>query len=165
MLRDEGETALTLERLCAALGCTKGSFYHHFADTSQLYEAMFERWRVTQTDAVIAAAATPGKSPPPQRLHARVVGLDHKLERALRAWALRDERARKAVARIDDQRVAFLSKMHADAGTPDAPVVAELEYLVFLGAQQRGVAGRSRRGADLAALFDLLVATRGRRRT
>jgi AcrR family transcriptional regulator len=159
LLRAEGEDAVTLERLCAALGRTKGSFYHHFSDIAQLYEAMFEQWRATQTEAVIVAsnAASTNPAQRARALHARVMTLDHELELAIRAWALRDERARRAVTEVDAERVAYLTKLRDAAGTPEAAIVAELEYLVFLGAQQRGLAGKSRRGARLAEVFEEAV--------
>ncbi|MFD1730239.1 TetR/AcrR family transcriptional regulator [Deinococcus malanensis] len=32
LLREEGEHALNLERLCGQMSLTRGSFYHHFGE-------------------------------------------------------------------------------------------------------------------------------------
>ena len=57
LLGREGEAALTLERLCAALGRTKGSFYHHFEGMPALGSAMLAAWEQRHTDVPIAAAS------------------------------------------------------------------------------------------------------------
>jgi AcrR family transcriptional regulator len=137
VLRDEGMTALTVDRLCTVLERTKGSFYHHFRDLDAFLSRLLARWENTLTEAPIAfAGAVPEPEQRGARLDEAVARLDHRLDLAVRAWALRDERARVAVARVDARRIAYLSELHAAAGADDAQATATLEYVHFLGLQQ-----------------------------
>jgi len=56
LLRDGGEDAVTVDRLCATLGRTKGSFYHHFEDSAAYQGALLEHWANLHTELPIAAA-------------------------------------------------------------------------------------------------------------
>ncbi len=137
LLRDEGMTSLTVDRMCTVLQRTKGSFYHHFRDLDAFLSTLLARWEDTLTEAPIAFA---GSAPEPKERSARlddaVARLDHRVDLAVRAWALRDERARLAVARVDARRIAYLSELQAAAGAEDATAAAKLEYVHFLGLQQ-----------------------------
>ena len=50
-LRKGGVSEVRVERLAAALGITKGSFYWHFRDRGELLEAVLEHWAREMTDA------------------------------------------------------------------------------------------------------------------
>lgn len=136
LLRESGPDAVTLDAVCTALGKTKGSFYHHFDDSSAFNAAILERWEQDFTDAPIATASRePDASAQAQRLDDVVHGLDHRLDRAVRAWGLRDERVARAVARVDERRIAYLEELHRGAKRKQPRVLAELEYAAFVGAQ------------------------------
>ncbi|HKQ68576.1 MAG TPA: TetR/AcrR family transcriptional regulator, partial [Polyangiaceae bacterium] len=56
----------------------------------------------------------------------------------VRAWALRDTRAHRVLARVDKKRVDYLTQIYA-AQTGDeskARQLGQLEYAAFVGAQQ-----------------------------
>lgn len=154
LLRDEGIGAATVDRLCAAQGKTKGSFYHHFRDLDAYLAALLARWEADLTDAPIREA---GSEADPRRRGARlddvVRGLDHRLDVAVRAWALRDPRARAAVARVDERRLAYLAELHRASRHPEPRALAELEYAAFVGAQHLGLAATPARAARLSALL------------
>lgn len=137
-LRDGGEGALTVDGLCARLGRTKGSFYHHFEDIAAFLAALLARWEERQTSAPIHHAEA-GGSPEQkrQRLSAVVRSLDGRLELAVRAWALRDERAAVVLRRVDARRVDYLASLYASEGRARgaALLLARLEYAAFVGAQ------------------------------
>ena len=50
----EGGSELTIERLVAALGVTKGSFYWHFRDRSDFVRALAGHWAFWSTKVVAA---------------------------------------------------------------------------------------------------------------
>ncbi|WP_433926222.1 TetR/AcrR family transcriptional regulator [Sorangium cellulosum] len=138
-LRDGGEGALTIDGLCARVGRTKGSFYHHFQDIAAFFEALLARWEERQTSAPIHHAEG-GGSPEQRRdrLSATVRSLDGRLDLSVRAWALRDERAAAVLRRVDARRVDYLASLHAAEGRArdTALLLARLEYAAFIGAQQ-----------------------------
>ena len=53
ILRENGEDQLTIESLCARLGRTKGSYYHHFTDVAAYLDALLAHWADKQTAAPI----------------------------------------------------------------------------------------------------------------
>jgi AcrR family transcriptional regulator len=165
LLRDEGVGAVTVDRLCAALGKTKGSFYHHFRNLDAYLGALLARWEEELTDTPIRDAA--GERDPTRRsarLDAAVLRLDHRLDVAVRAWARRDARARTAMARVDARRIAYLTGLHRARRAADARAAAELEYAAFVGAQHLGVLEVPARAERLAtALRRALAAARRRR--
>ena len=140
VLREGGEAALTIDRLCKDLGRTKGAFYHHFADVTVYTDALLAAWEerntavpVSRPEAVVLRRGRrPTAEPPPQPR-----SLDVPLDRSFRAWGLRDARARQFVARIDDRRIASLAGTYPSA-IPLAMrrKLARLEYAVFVGVQQ-----------------------------
>ena len=44
LLAEEGLSGIKVDRLCARMGVTKGSFYWHFTDLPAYMEALAERW-------------------------------------------------------------------------------------------------------------------------
>ncbi|GAO03119.1 hypothetical protein PSR1_02002 [Anaeromyxobacter sp. PSR-1] len=141
---------MTIERLCTAMQRTKGAFYHHFRDVDAFHAAVLDAWAELHTADLIAAASSAVTAEARSaRLGAAAVGLDHALDRAIRAWALHDPRAREAVGRVDARRIDYLAAIHRDRGRSDATVLAQLEYAAFLGAQELGLAADPDRGAPL----------------
>jgi AcrR family transcriptional regulator len=134
VLREGGEAALTIDRLCKDLGRTKGAFYHHFADVNVYTDALLTAWEERNSSSAPPARAD-GRRRGVVESHAR--SLDVPLDRSFRAWGLRDERARQFVARVDDRRIASLASTYP----PAIPLavrrkLARLEYAVFVGVQQ-----------------------------
>ena len=134
LLRDEGMSALTVDRMCTALERTKGSFYHHFRDLDAFLTRLLVRWEETLTEAPIAfAAASDDLDQRAARLDDAVARLDHRVDLAVRSWGLRDARARAAVARVDARRMAYLAELHGVGNADGARASARLEYLAFVG--------------------------------
>jgi AcrR family transcriptional regulator len=136
LLRDQGYLAITLDRLCAALAKTKGSFYHHFTDTEEYLAEVLTLWEAELTERPIETSereSSPRRKS--KRLDEAVIQLDHRLDRAVRAWALHDERARKAMDRVDRRRIAYITELHREAGHKQPAALALLEYASFVGAQ------------------------------
>ena len=139
LLREGGEDAVTVEKMCARLERTKGAFYHHFEDMDDCLDSLLDHWAGRQTLAPIAVSET-GRTPHERRrlLERTVRGLDMVLERAVRAWALRAKRAERVLEKIDTRRVEYLAELYAAEGVRKgkARVLAGLEYSAFVGALQ-----------------------------
>lgn len=135
VLREGGEAALTIDRLCKDLGRTKGAFYHHFADVNVYTDALLAAWEERNAAVPLARGEAGGERR--RRVEGAAHALDVPLDRSFRAWGLRDERARQFVARVDDRRIASLAGTYPSA-IPLAMrrKLARLEYAVFVGVQQ-----------------------------
>jgi len=135
-LSRDGPGALSLDRLTAAAGRTKGSFYHHFQSRDDFLAALVDHWRGT----VVAPAARPYRDGPtawPALLHAAPFDLNQPFERALRRLAADEPIVRAGVERVDRERIdnlTFLvSQLRGDLQDPRA--FAALMYAVIVGAQ------------------------------
>lgn len=142
LLKSEGHTALTVERLCRASGMSKGSLYHHHAHLPALKSAVLARWQAEHTERLISATRA-GALPPGatrrQHLDALAFSLDMVLEQAVRNWGAHDPLAAAALRAVDERRIAYLAELAGEEGEGDpvrARRLAMLEYALFLGLQQ-----------------------------
>lgn len=159
VLAERGPEALTLDRLCAEAGRTRGSFYHHFEDHGAFIEALCGFWRDRFTHALIdrTQAGSPG-----QRLldlNALAAGLDPAVELGMRRLACSNRSVGAAVAEVDAERVAYLERLHRDSGrNPDAAAkAARLEYAAFVGGQMLWPALSSAEAEDLGGLLGRMI--------
>ena len=152
VLREQGDAALTVEKLCTALSRTKGAFYHHFADFEAFQAELLARWEHELTDRPISVAGQGKRAERGDRLDQAVANLDHELDRAVRAWGLRDDRVRVAVVRVDRRRISYLTKILREAGHPQAELRAQLEYVAFLGLQHADAIPSAKRKALQTAM-------------
>lgn len=135
LLTTEGPPGLTLERICSAVGKSKGSFYHHFEDMKTLRSALLDRWEARQTDAFIEAAAAHNNPADRARvLDELATKADWGEERAVRAWAWSDTEVRARVDAVDRRRIAYLASLQDDLPAERAQSIALLEYAALVGA-------------------------------
>lgn len=110
-----------VERIAAQLGVTKGSFYWHFKDRADLHSAILERWLQKATigvrervereyagaeERLLRLLELPFWSPRAAR--------SADLELAIRAWSRRSTTARRAVAKVDEVRLEYLTRQFLD---------------------------------------------------
>lgn len=159
LLAADGAGALTLERLCAATGRTRGSFYHHFpAGMDAFAQAVIGHWRELHCEKIIRTVGGPD---PRAELDRMALELDGAVERAMRLWAETDAGAREAVAAADQRRLDFLAAVIArDAGRSpaDARELAAIEYAAYVGATWLFPGADRRWLARLAARLSAMIA-------
>ena len=119
VLRKEGISGVRAERLARLLGVTKGSFYHHFKDLEDLQQALLDYWmnRLVRPIKDAADACTGG--PAEKLITVMDTSYDRKSSQydfAMRGWALWDERAAEAVARMDEMRLAYVTRQFEEMG-------------------------------------------------
>lgn len=160
LLAEDGVAALTVTQLCAALGVTKGSFYHHFRGIEDYRSQLLEFW-AGQQEAMVGAALREERDPREwiELLRRFGVGLPHEAEVAIRAWSLTDPAAGEVRERVDAGREALVARAYREVGAP-ADVADQLGRVltaVLIGAQHRGgttdrdsLAGMFRFVADVA---------------
>lgn len=109
ILGESGSEALTVDTLCARLGATKGSFYHHFAGTADFVNALMSCWvdsagqLITELKEMVIAEGDPC------RTMERIIPLlsarqPHEAEAALRAWANSNPQVAAGVEQYDRAR-------------------------------------------------------------
>lgn len=87
-LKADGPAALTLERICAEAGRTRGSFYHHFESVDRLAAEVATRWRLTETDEIADMTLADPDAMAGLATMARLTdAIDHRLERGVRLLA------------------------------------------------------------------------------
>jgi AcrR family transcriptional regulator len=158
LLAREGRNGLRIGRLCAALGVTSGSFYHHFGSWEGFVSALLEHWEREETARLVELVnASDDALERVTRMKYLALTVPHEAETAIRAWAHGDERVAVVQARVDQQRRRVVAEALVGAGVDGerADRLADLTLAVLIGQQQR--LGPTDVG-ELLALFDELGA-------
>lgn len=139
ILIDKGPEQLKIMSLCKLKKVSKGSFYHHFSDRADFIEQLMDFWYEKMTLDFISKANT--ESTPLARLEKldQVIS-SHNIEAELhiRAWALKETKIAQHLAKIDQQRQAYLSNCYIELGMEQSQAqdIALMAYANFLGMQQ-----------------------------
>lgn len=119
LLATEGVGGVRIVPLAERLGVTSGSFYWHFKNRRQLYDALLEYWEHEMTDAAIEAARR-FDGPPEQRIWGLMEqvmsGGLARYDLAIWHWAQSDAKARRVFDRTLEKRFAFAAWMFRQAG-------------------------------------------------
>ncbi|MGB3356758.1 MAG: helix-turn-helix domain-containing protein [Mycobacterium sp.] len=164
ILADDGLEALKIDRLCARLGVTKGSFYWHFKDMASYRVAVVAAWAGLR-DRDRSHFGELGVLPPRERL-AQMMGAlvgprQWTLERAMREWARTDPAVAESVHTADQRVLSAVRHAFRDAGfdADDADVRANATFAAGIGFLHLSNAPP---GAQLAAqqerFLDLMLA-------
>ena len=116
-LAKSGFSVLKADTLANRLGISRGSFYWHFADVSAFHTAILRRWRKIALENIIEELDSTSDDRL-ETLIRRAFAGGSGIERAVRAWATADARARAAVEAVDAERIRYLRKLLTDAGIP-----------------------------------------------
>jgi AcrR family transcriptional regulator len=119
IVAEEGLGALKLDRLCARLGVTKGSFYWHFADMTAYRKALIDSWAQLKDEDRRDIEQMRGVEPR-ERLSQMMASLvrprQWSLERAMREWARSDETVAAAVRSADRRLLNAVRQAFRDYG-------------------------------------------------
>src|SRR5581483_11388794 len=106
--------------LTRRLGVTSGSFYHHFTDFRDYLDALADYYGGENIDRVVEALK-PVPDPADRLRLMHTLREDWniaRLDSAMRVWATSDDRARRAVARLDDRLIELMRAAFAELGFP-----------------------------------------------
>ena len=143
LMRERGINHVKVEPLAERLGVTKGSFYWHFKNRGDLLRSLPEFWSRRQTDPVLSRV-TSTEGGPVEKMRAILEFLAHedpdRYDNAMRAWAQFDPEIAKAVAEVDDRRMATARVLFEKAGlnADDAAFRARLWYFYDVGEHVTG---------------------------
>lgn len=136
LLVREGVGAVKISRLCTELGVTKGSFYWHFADITDLKEAVAARW-CALTDEAHGALAELDLLPPRERLRHMTERLiddgTWAVESAVRDWARTDEQVAESVSASDRRVFELVQRALRELGFTEAEARLRGGTLVYAG--------------------------------
>lgn len=126
VLANQGVEGMRVEVLAKSFGVTKGSFYWHFKDRQDLFEAVLETWRAGRIrDIDKQTDATPGHERE-QLLHVIDVYSANRnrkgitIELAVRDWARRDAKVAAVVEEVDTWRLECTRKLFVALGLSDS---------------------------------------------
>ncbi|NML47190.1 TetR/AcrR family transcriptional regulator [Ramlibacter sp. G-1-2-2] len=129
--------AVRVDVLAKQMEVTRGSFYWHFTDRDDLLKRVLLSWQEEQTEQIIARYRKQGVTAEALirelvelPFHGRAAMKGSSVELAIRAWARRDEMARKVVDAVDAKRLTYLEECFGNLGfpAPDAKARAFLLY-------------------------------------
>jgi AcrR family transcriptional regulator len=138
ILAADGLEALKLDRLCTALGVTKGSFYWHFKDMATYRSALLTAWADLH-DRERSSFGGSRDVPARERLAAMMTALlgerQWNLERAMREWARTDAAVADSVRAADAKVREAVRAAFEDAGFlgEDAEVRANATFAAGIG--------------------------------
>ena len=109
--------------LAKRLAVTRGSFYWHFEDRQDLLDRLLKHWRDQATENVIRQFES-AKLPPEEIVNGllklpfrgRTAVQAWSVELAIRAWARRDDSARRVVDDVDAQRLSYIAQCFSALG-------------------------------------------------
>ncbi|TNF82410.1 MAG: TetR/AcrR family transcriptional regulator [Acidobacteria bacterium] len=119
VLSQEGESELRIDRLVAALGVTKGSFYWHFENRADFVRSLARYWERWSTDrAVEELGDLEGE---PKRLllelHELVTREDlARYDLVMRSWATHEPEVAHIVESVDRTRLDFVGRLFRRLG-------------------------------------------------
>ena len=125
-LADEGLSGMRVEALAKRFGVTKGSFYWHFKDRQDLFDAMLQTWkegRIRDIDKQRAMPAGNESEQLQQIIEIYSANRNRKgisIELAVRDWARRDSQASAVVEEVDTYRLESACKLFVATGLSDS---------------------------------------------
>ncbi len=134
-LVEEGTEGLRIMSIAKRLGVTKGSFYWHFKNLEEYQGALLDEWERRYTQAPIEAGAGAGAHEQLRSLFSTTPAMALKLGRAMRAWAITDDRVRAAQTRVDHQRVGHVAHLLEAIGwsREESLTLGRWAYCAFIG--------------------------------
>ena len=159
-----GPQEIRVETLAAELEITKGSFYGHFSDRSELLHAVLDHWETTSIDTVFEEVGRRHPQPSDRVRMAGALTFSEELlpvDLAVRSWARQDEAVAERLRRVDNRRMAYLREYFESVCATTAEVEARslLAFSLAIGTHflAADVVGRSREEVirDAARLLGL----------
>ncbi len=126
VLADHGMEGMRIEVLAKNFGVTKGSFYWHFKDRQDLFDAVLQTWkegRIRDIDKQTSAAPGQEREKLLQVIDVYSANRNRKgitIELAVRDWARRDPLVATVVEEVDTWRLECTRKLFVASGLSDS---------------------------------------------
>ena len=137
-LIESGIESLSVEKLASKLGVSRGSFYHHFGSCEGFYKELLEHWLQRNTMQIDQLNQGKSASEKIRGLKEFAWALPHKIEVAIRSWALYDDLAKEYQIKTDKIRLDYITGLfEAKYDKTKAKKAAEVLFYAFIGIQNR----------------------------
>jgi AcrR family transcriptional regulator len=140
LLAAEGVAHVTVLGLSQRLSVSRSSFYWYFKNREELLDALLERWDRQNTRSIVSLADEPAATVNQAvcnvfRCWVNPAIFSPRLDFAVREWARRSAKARKALDRADRERTEAIEAMFVRFGyeARDAFVRARVLYTMQIG--------------------------------
>jgi AcrR family transcriptional regulator len=136
ILSNQGVDAIKVGAIAKQLKITRGSFYWHFNKRQDLLDAVLNHWESVSTLNVIEQLEDSANSPR-QRMHKlltlafSVDVTQFSFERAIRAWAVKDENVRQKLIQVDCKRLAYLQNLFQQLGCKQEEAEHHAQYTYY----------------------------------
>ncbi|HEX3826753.1 MAG TPA: TetR/AcrR family transcriptional regulator [Sporichthyaceae bacterium] len=139
LLLARGCEAVTVAALCARLGVTKGSFYHHFADMPDFVAAFAERWQEWMTTRVQGYATIADPLLRMEHLQNDLPEILVGADQAIRVWGRTDPVFAVALENVQRlvEEIAFPAIGQILGDRELGVLWGRMSYCVFVGLQLR----------------------------
>lgn len=126
VLADHGVDGVRVEVLAKSFGVTKGSFYWHFKDRQDLFNAVLQTWKEGRIRDINKQTNAASGKEREQLVHVIDVYSANRnrkgisIELAVRDWARRDAQTAAVVEEVDTYRLECTRKLFVASGLSDA---------------------------------------------
>lgn len=157
-LTESGVGSIHVETLAKRLGVTKGSFYWHFKDRTDLLEAVLDKWHDQYVIAKVDQMGGDSRTRLINLLNVvpRKRGSKHlggSMELAMRSWARYDDQAEGVVAEVDRIRLDFVAEHLRGIGMPEEEIEARA-FLIYAYVMCQGIFSFSKEDDTLEDIHD-----------
>jgi AcrR family transcriptional regulator len=159
LLIDGGISSVKLVTLTRRLGVTSGSFYHHFDSHRDFLAALADFYGDGNMERILVALE-PVQDPANRIRRIRTLAEEWdvaRLDSAMRVWGTSDERARAAVAQLDDRLIELLRSAFTELGFSDNEARVRSLFAYAAGVGQPFLFGRPADSDDAATALELLL--------
>ncbi|MDB5364206.1 MAG: TetR/AcrR family transcriptional regulator [Rhodospirillales bacterium] len=131
-----GVDHVKVDRLARDIKMTRGSFYWHFTDRDDLLRALLDHWEATNTGPLLLAIEAAEKRGRDGFNEVTKVWIEEKefspaFDSAVRDWARKDAAVARAVRRIDEKRIAALTRLMNSFGFAPEEAVVRARVIYF----------------------------------
>ena len=125
-LANEGLSGMRVEALAKRFGVTKGSFYWHFKDRQDLFDAMLQTWKEGRMRDIDKQSAMPAGNESEQLQQIIDIYSANRnrkgilIELSVRDWARRDPQVSAVVEEVDTYRLESARKLFVARGLSDS---------------------------------------------
>ncbi len=141
ILAEKPSTKFRIDKLCADMGVTKGSFFWHFKSREDFLRSIVKYWGQWSTEQAINAVKNVEDDASARLLALMEYVTDNDIgryDKLIRTWAYTDPVVAGLIRKIDNERLAFIRSLFSQIGFDGDEL--EMRALVFAGyhSQERG---------------------------